>query len=119
VNGYFDYYLCQCEQLHIIEMVKFRLCIILLIEFCVWHDRSLKLSATLSYFGDNVATQCVIPQNIEILDTLAMRTIKIFDKDHFEHEKDYLTKVFKRIIYKNRDIKRGISREMERIDGEL
>lgn len=49
-----------------------------------------------------------------VLNTLAMRAIRIFDEEHLEQEKDHVTKVFSSIGYKNKDIKREISRATEK-----
>jgi hypothetical protein len=53
-----------------------------------------------------------------VLNTLATRAIRISDEEHLDQEKDHLTKVFKSIGYKNRDIRMEINRALERTGGE-
>jgi hypothetical protein len=54
-----------------------------------------------------------------VLNTLATQTIRISDEEHLDRENDHLTKVFKSIGYKNRDIRITISRALEMIGCEL
>jgi hypothetical protein len=53
-----------------------------------------------------------------VQNTLTTWAIRIFDEEHLDQEKDHLTKVFKSIGYKNRDIGIEINRVCERIEGE-
>jgi hypothetical protein len=54
-----------------------------------------------------------------VLNTLATQTIRISDEEHLDRENDHLTKVFKSIGYKNRDIRITISRALEMIGCEI
>jgi hypothetical protein len=53
-----------------------------------------------------------------VLNTLALKAIRIYDEEHLEKEKDHLTKVFNNIGYKNKDIRMAIRRAMEKVGGE-
>jgi hypothetical protein len=46
-----------------------------------------------------------------VLNTMATREARISDKEHLKEEIDHLTKVFKKIGYKDRDIKKAIDKK--------
>jgi hypothetical protein len=49
-----------------------------------------------------------------VLNTMAIRAARISDKEHLKEEIDHLTKVFKNIGYKDRDIKKTINKKDRR-----
>jgi hypothetical protein len=53
-------------------------------------------------------------QKIGVLNTLATRAIRISDEEHLGHEKDHLSKIFKSIGYKDKDIKNAMKKAIER-----
>jgi hypothetical protein len=50
-------------------------------------------------------------QKMGVLNTMAIRAARISDKEHLKEEIDHLTKVFKNIGYKDRDIKKAINKK--------
>jgi hypothetical protein len=53
-------------------------------------------------------------QKLGVLKTLATRAIRISDEAHLDKETDHLTKTFKNIGYKHKDIKNAINRALEK-----
>jgi len=53
-------------------------------------------------------------QKIWVLHTLATRETRISDKEHIQEEIDHLTKVFKNIGYRDKDIKQAIDKKDRR-----
>ena len=53
-------------------------------------------------------------QKLGVLKTLATRVIRISDEAYLEKETDHLTKTFKNIGYKHKDIKNAINRALEK-----
>jgi hypothetical protein len=49
-----------------------------------------------------------------VLNTMAIRAARISDKEHLKEEIDHLTKVFKNIGYRDRDIKKAIDKKDRR-----
>jgi uncharacterized sporulation protein YeaH/YhbH (DUF444 family) len=49
-----------------------------------------------------------------VLNTLAIRAIRISDKEHIKEEIDHLTKVFKRIGYRDKDIRKAMEKKERR-----
>jgi len=52
-------------------------------------------------------------QKLGVLKTLATRAIRISDETHLDKEIDHLTKTFKNIGYKQKDIKNAIKKSLE------
>jgi hypothetical protein len=53
-------------------------------------------------------------KKLGVLNILATRAIRISNEEHLEHEKYHLSKVFKSIGYKEKDIKTAIRKSLER-----
>jgi hypothetical protein len=53
-------------------------------------------------------------QKMGVLNTMAIRAARISDKEHLKEEIDHLTKVFKNIGYRDRDIKKEIDKKERR-----
>jgi hypothetical protein len=53
-------------------------------------------------------------QKLGVLNTLAMRALRISDDDNLVQEKDHLSRVFKSIGYKDKDIKKMINKSLDR-----
>jgi len=53
-------------------------------------------------------------QKLGVLKTLATRAIRISDETHLDKETDHLTRTFKNIGYKQKDIKNAINKALER-----
>jgi hypothetical protein len=53
-------------------------------------------------------------QKMGVLNTMATRAARISDKDHLKEEIDHLTKVFKNIGYRDRDIKKAMDKKDKR-----
>jgi hypothetical protein len=53
-------------------------------------------------------------QKMGVLNTMAIREARISDKEHLKEEVDHLTKVFKNIGYRDRDIKKAIDKKDRR-----
>jgi hypothetical protein len=54
-------------------------------------------------------------QKLGVLKTLATRAIRISDEAHLDKETDHLTKTFKNIGYKQKDIRNAINKALEKI----
>jgi hypothetical protein len=54
-------------------------------------------------------------QKLGVLKTLATRAIRIFNEAHLDKETNHLTKTFKNIGYKHKDIKNAINGALEKI----